>query len=230
MCVCLCMCVCVCVFVCVCGGVRGCQAQHCESTFQREKWRIDELGNTLLDLASFSLLLHAWLPCKMQALKPSTSMLCRKAWSGGGFPLLLGWLPLPADLSIFYPFSLTFPKVTANYPEQFFIILTRTSSGLPRGCPGRAAQNFVIYSPVPGRVALPWPTHMHTNTNTQDTGMDTFQLTSWLRSARARVWRPTIAAVFGQHVDRLTAEAEVKSVQDWPEPCSMCVRCLYVCL
>eukprot|EP00967_Tisochrysis_lutea_P147385 scaffold279912_cov15-Tisochrysis_lutea.AAC.1 len=39
--------------------------------------------------------------------------------------------------------------------------------------------------------------------------MDGFQLTSWLRSARARVWRPTIAAVFGQHVDRLTAEAQV---------------------
>jgi len=43
----------------------------------------------------------------------------------------------------------------------------------------------------------------------QDTGMDTYQLTSWLRSGRARVWRPTIAAVFGEHVDRLTAEAQV---------------------
>jgi hypothetical protein len=144
MCVCV-LCTCSCVFVCV--RVRVCVyvcayvfvlacARHC-SRFAHGCWlrphqgqgqgeggeqREKEQGASIWSLVQAAKV-HC-LPCKMQALKPSTHMLRREAWSGGR--ALLGWLTPPPSCWLTFPSSshsrsviltVSFPKFTANYPE-----------------------------------------------------------------------------------------------------------------
>ena len=199
-CACVCVCVCVrvsvCVYVCVCMCVcvRACKrvcvraracvrfAHGCWLSLirARGRGRAGSRGRRSGELPSGGIFISqsVWcklpsckLPRKMQALKPSTHMLRREAWSGGGAsswgdlsPILL------ADPTLFFPFSqchsLSFPKVTANYPELHLKI--NRGSQNRRGCRPPGQPKTLLFIPVPDGVYYPdihTRTHTHTHTH-----------------------------------------------------------------
>ena len=91
------------------------------------------------------------LQCKMQALKPSTHMLCREAWLGGRAlladpsPFLLAYLSSsPHSHSVILT---VIPEFHCKLPGTAYAVAPAISGrpGPALGCPSGTAHNFVIY-------------------------------------------------------------------------------------
>ena len=139
--VCVRVCACLCVYACVyvCALFVGVCARVCLTSLKDRAWLLVEAssgpgaggrgvaegggaGGFHLERFSFSQFGACMLPCKMQALKPSTRFERGLVRRGS---LLLGRLTLPLPAGKPFPllpiltvsFSLSFPKFTANHPE-----------------------------------------------------------------------------------------------------------------
>ena len=155
-CVCVYMCVCMCVYVCayVCVYVLAC-ARHC-SRFTHGCWLRSHPGQgqgvggeqreEKRDAFIWSQSVWCKLPrCKMQALKPSTRMLCREAWSGGRALLT----PPPFCWLTFLSFSHSHSGVlTVNFKVHCKV--PGTAYNILPGQP-----KILLFIPVPGRDVLP---------------------------------------------------------------------------
>ena len=132
--------------------------------------REEERGavNWILFLSVWCKLPRCKLQCKMQALKPSTHMLGREAWSGGGASCGVADLSpfLLADLSLFFPFLQCHPhchfQKSLQITQKCISNFTRSPgiAGAVAPADFQEIRTNTLFIPAPGREVLNWLTHI----------------------------------------------------------------------